>query len=79
MKGSQLSQAKNVKKSLYTTDLQLTKSKGVLLYLLLEDKEKKMKKNLIHVDAILNLYFISSILENLNQLADQTIFISHLC
>jgi len=38
-----------------------------------------MEKSLIHVDTILNLHFISSILDYLNQRADQTIFISHLC
>ena len=66
-------------KNLYSADLQLTESKWVLLYLLLEDKEKKMKRSLIHVDATWNLYFISSILKNLHQLADQTIFIPYLC
>ena len=42
-------------------------------------KKKKMKRSLIHVDATWNLYFISSILKNLHQLADQTIFIPYLC
>lgn len=42
------------------------------------EKEKNNNGIFIYVDTILNLHFISSILENLNQTADQPIFILHL-
>lgn len=44
----------------------------------METKKKKKNKSFIPEEIILRLHFISSILENLNQLIDQPIFISYL-